>query len=918
MPESLGSAVLELFTDNSAFDKGLGTAKKGAEGLGASFAKTGAALTASVTAPIVGFGLALGDAATDFQEMNQSIAVGTGATGAALDGLQDSARNVFASLPESAETVGNVLANLNTGLGITGGSLEALSIQTANASRLLGEEAAPNAQAFTQALNQFGVPATEAGKNLDFLFATSQSFGTSLGSLLTSTKDYGAVLKNAGFSMAESADLFGRLDKAGISVSRVMPGLNAAFRKMAEAGEEPQAALQGIVEAIKNAETPMDALAIATEKFGAEGAQRLSVAIREGAFELAGLGAGLESVGGLINDTAASNQTFEESMGKLKNQVTTLLEPLGTQLVTSLQDVVAEITPFVTQAAEAVKVFVEANPKVTEFGFVIAGLAAVVGPIVLLIGGLTVAVGAISAPILLGVAAFVAIGAALFTFREEIGTAITDFGVWIGILDETEEATRDLEEANKDAAKEADEHRKKVDAIQKAANKHAKELQAVDKETKKLTTSTKQLTDKEKDLKEQLDKLVRQDIFVEHLIGLDAHLADLETQLEDGTTPALADLGLNAPTVAGQVDQATASVLGLTNKVGEAGKVPLDAYTEALSALGIKSRDEVRLEIDELATAVGTVNAAVIAGKAPIVDLQAAQKAYKDALSAADGPTETTGKFAGSLGQVSTIITDLGKDTTMALFSGNFVGAVDAMKQAVVRFVAEDVMGALFTGLTDLIGLKDGLSGLGGVLGGLFGGSGGGAGQVAGGAAGAAGQIGGAAGAAGGLASAGLAGPIGAAGAVVSAISGVISNFQFAAMNKSLDLIEKSTRFTMLFVGGRGDQGVLGVLFNHSDWWQESIGNLEIIKLSNQAQETTAFNNFQKLESINNRMLDVVGAINNMHRDVVSALRSVAPDVTVNVTGDASGAPARSRIAEEVRRALRLNTGGLRTAFQRI
>ncbi len=367
MPESLGSAVLELFTDNSAFDKGLGTAKKGAEGLGASFAKTGAALTASVTAPIVGFGLALGDAATDFQEMNQSIAVGTGATGAALDGLQDSARNVFASLPESAETVGNVLANLNTGLGITGGSLEALSIQTANASRLLGEEAAPNAQAFTQALNQFGVPATEAGKNLDFLFATSQSFGTSLGSLLTSTKDYGAVLKNAGFSMAESADLFGRLDKAGISVSRVMPGLNAAFRKMAEAGEEPQAALQGIVEAIKNAETPMDALAIATEKFGAEGAQRLSVAIREGAFELAGLGAGLESVGGLINDTAASNQTFEESMGKLKNQVTTLLEPLGTQLVTSLQDVVAEITPFVTQAAEAVKVSGSVQPGLGAF-----------------------------------------------------------------------------------------------------------------------------------------------------------------------------------------------------------------------------------------------------------------------------------------------------------------------------------------------------------------------------------------------------------------------------------------------------------------------------------------------------------------------------------------------------------------------
>jgi len=46
--------------------------------------------------------------------------------------------------------------------------------------------------------------------------------------------------------------------------------------------------------------------------------------------------------------------------------------------------------------------------------------------------------------------------------------------------------------------------------------------------------------------------------------------------------------------------------------------------------------------------------------------------------------------------------------------------------------------------------------------------------------------------------STGLSGIVGMVGGVVSAVSGVISNFQFMAMNKSLDLIEHNTRYAMI------------------------------------------------------------------------------------------------------------------------
>lgn len=51
----------------------------------------------------------------------------------------------------------------------------------------------------------------------------------------------------------------------------------------------------------------------------------------------------------------------------------------------------------------------------------------------------------------------------------------------------------------------------------------------------------------------------------------------------------------------------------------------------------------------------------------------------------------------------------------------------------------------------------------------------------------------------------GVAGWVGAIGSAVSAVSGVIGNFQFAGMNKTLDLIENYTRYTKIYLGEQSD-----------------------------------------------------------------------------------------------------------------
>src|SRR5690606_20431829 len=111
-------------------------------------------------------------------------------------------------------------------------------ISVLEASRLLGEDGAANASAFGKAMQQWQLPAERAPTLLDSLFAATQQYGIGLNTLIGHLNSYGPVLKNANFSTEEAAEFFSRLHASGISVSRVMPGINAAFRRWADEGKD--------------------------------------------------------------------------------------------------------------------------------------------------------------------------------------------------------------------------------------------------------------------------------------------------------------------------------------------------------------------------------------------------------------------------------------------------------------------------------------------------------------------------------------------------------------------------------------------------------------------------------------------------------------------------------------------------------
>jgi tape measure domain-containing protein len=168
---------------------------------------------------------------------------------------------------------------------------------------------------------------------------------------------------------------------------------------------------------------------------------------------------------------------------------------------------------------------------------------------------------------------------------------------------------------------------------------------------------------------------------------------------------------------------------------------------------------------------------------------------------------------------ISTITTDFSKGIADIITNGGKIGELFERlgKQIANTLIRTVIEGGINQVTKSLGGLLTSLGGVGAKVGGLFGGvakagSGAAIPGVLGGAANAAipGITAGAPAASSSLGSiAAAANPIvamvTAVSSVVSAISAVFANFQFAAINKTLDLIEREVRYTKIYTGGQSN-----------------------------------------------------------------------------------------------------------------
>lgn len=293
----------------------------------------GAAIVGALGVKTIASGLmSIGE---EFDSMTDTIIVGTGASGEALDALCDSAKNIATQVPASFEDAGDVVQDLNTRMGMTGKDLEETGKRVIATGKLIGESV--DVSKLTGSFNAFGVANEDAAAKMDYLFGVSQATGIGFNDLTGILETNAPALQNLGFSFEQSANMAGLLDKAGMDASGTMSKMSKALLNLAEPGQSAQEAFQDVIGEMQGYIDKGDtaaALDVASKVFGTKGAAQFVGALQSGAFSLEDITNAALGAGDGIMGTMEATADWPEKWEILQNKAKAALEPLAGALMT--------------------------------------------------------------------------------------------------------------------------------------------------------------------------------------------------------------------------------------------------------------------------------------------------------------------------------------------------------------------------------------------------------------------------------------------------------------------------------------------------------------------------------------------------------------------------------------------------------
>ncbi|AHK42209.1 putative phage tail protein [Ensifer adhaerens OV14] len=432
----IGSLRVVLGIDTAMFDKGLGDAMKSLKGVGSSMQSLGKTMSLSLTAPIVGFGALTVKTAGDFEAAMNRVDAATGATADEFKAMRDMAVQLGAdtsfSASESADAMEMLAKNGLKASQILDGAVAA-SMQLAAAS---GSDLSAAADVATDVMMNFGKEAKDLAPLVDgitgvlleskfgfddYRLAMGQAGGVA-GNLGVSFEDFNAVIAGTSSAFASGSD-------AGTSfktfLTTLVPKSDAAAAAMDELGlkffnvDGSMKSMTAIAEELK---TKMGGLSDEdmnnkmSTMFGTDAMRTAIMLMKTG-------GAGIDELKTKIGSASAEEQAaarlkgFNGELEKLGGAFETL------QIAIADSGLLAMVTSFVTMLAGWIDALATSNPELLKWGTILAGLAAVLGPLLITLGAIASAIAAVGLPIAAVVAGLGLLTSAVIAFWPEIQAA---------------------------------------------------------------------------------------------------------------------------------------------------------------------------------------------------------------------------------------------------------------------------------------------------------------------------------------------------------------------------------------------------------------------------------------------------------------------------------------------------------------
>lgn len=367
--------------------KGFGAATQSAIGPQmTSVGKNAGKLLAAGMVGAIAAGKGLYELGQVFDDLSDTIVTTTGASGKALEHLEQTAYKIGRDTPSAFSDIGIAVAGLNQRLGLTGKPLRLVATQILNLSRITGTDLKTNIANMSRLFGDWSISTEKQAGTLDKLYAASQKTGIGVDTLSQLMVQFGSPLRQLGLDFDFTAAMFARFEREGVNIQTALPGLRMALKNFAQDGREPGEALAETFEQIKNAATAAKANTLAFEIFGARAGPDMAAAIREGRFELGDLVKTLQNSNGAIIKADQGTRDFAETWQIFKNKVLLLLRPIAEQFFAAFSDFAADVLPKVIsalrttgQVLKPLFTFIGENKQV--FGIMAGGILAVVAAV---------------------------------------------------------------------------------------------------------------------------------------------------------------------------------------------------------------------------------------------------------------------------------------------------------------------------------------------------------------------------------------------------------------------------------------------------------------------------------------------------------------------------------------------------------
>ena len=321
---------------------------------GASGSKMGALLKKGLLvggAAVVALGVGMFKLGEKFDQAYDTIRVGTGATGKTLDGLKDDFKQVVKSVPTDFKSASTAIADINTRLGLTGKPLQQSAKQFLELSRITKTDVADNIKTVTRAFGDWEVKTGDQSAALDKFFRASQSSGATVSELAKQVVQFGAPLRQVGFSLDEATAMFANFEKAGVNTQTMMPGIKMAMKTFFEKGIDPK---KGLTQAFKGIEDGSIDASAAIKIFGSRAGGDMIEAVKQGRFKLDDMTKALQNGSDTIMKAGKDTQSFGEKWTVIKNRVLVGLEPLAMRVFDGMGKLMDALPPIADRVGAAI------------------------------------------------------------------------------------------------------------------------------------------------------------------------------------------------------------------------------------------------------------------------------------------------------------------------------------------------------------------------------------------------------------------------------------------------------------------------------------------------------------------------------------------------------------------------------------